>query len=32
MITYISQDAFWGLLISAVEVCKRECFAGPAIR
>ncbi len=26
MITYISQNAFWGLLISAVEVYKRECF------
>jgi proteasome lid subunit RPN8/RPN11 len=23
---YISQNAFWGLLISAVEVYKRECF------
>jgi len=26
MIAYISQNAFWGLLISAVEVYKRECF------
>jgi len=26
MVTYISQNAFWGLLISAVEVYKRECF------
>jgi proteasome lid subunit RPN8/RPN11 len=26
MITYVSQNAFWGLLISAVEVYKRECF------
>jgi proteasome lid subunit RPN8/RPN11 len=26
MLTYISQNAFWGLLISAVEVYKRECF------
>jgi proteasome lid subunit RPN8/RPN11 len=26
MITYISQNAFWGLLISAAEVYKRECF------
>jgi proteasome lid subunit RPN8/RPN11 len=26
MTTYISQNAFWGLLISAVEVYKRECF------
>jgi proteasome lid subunit RPN8/RPN11 len=23
---YISQNAFWGLLISAVEVYKKECF------
>jgi proteasome lid subunit RPN8/RPN11 len=23
---YVSQNAFWGLLISAVEVYKRECF------
>jgi len=26
MLAYISQNAFWGLLISAVEVYKRECF------
>jgi proteasome lid subunit RPN8/RPN11 len=26
MTAYISQNAFWGLLISAVEVYKRECF------
>lgn len=26
MIAYVSQNAFWGLLISAVEVYKRECF------
>jgi len=26
MIAYVSQSAFWGLLISAVEVYKRECF------
>jgi proteasome lid subunit RPN8/RPN11 len=26
MTTYVSQNAFWGLLISAVEVYKRECF------
>src|ERR1044071_6557967 len=26
MIAYISQNAFWGLLIAAVEVYKRECF------
>ncbi len=26
MIAYISQNAFWDLLISAVEVYKRECF------
>jgi proteasome lid subunit RPN8/RPN11 len=26
MTAYISQSAFWGLLISAVEVYKRECF------
>jgi proteasome lid subunit RPN8/RPN11 len=26
MAVYISQNAFWGLLISAVEVYKRECF------
>ena len=26
MIAYISQSAFWGLLISAAEVYKRECF------
>lgn len=26
MIAYISQNAFWGLLLSAVEVYKRECF------
>jgi proteasome lid subunit RPN8/RPN11 len=26
VLTYISQNAFWGLLISAVEVYKRECF------
>jgi proteasome lid subunit RPN8/RPN11 len=26
MKAYISQSAFWGLLISAVEVYKRECF------
>lgn len=26
MTAYISQSAFWGLLLSAVEVYKRECF------
>ena len=26
MTAYIAQSAFWGLLISAVEVYKRECF------
>lgn len=26
MTAYVSQNAFWGLLISAVEVYKRECF------
>ncbi len=26
MTVYVSQNAFWGLLISAVEVYKRECF------
>jgi proteasome lid subunit RPN8/RPN11 len=26
MQAYLSQNAFWGLLISAVEVYKRECF------
>ena len=26
MTAYISQNAFWGLLISAAEVYKRECF------
>ena len=26
MTVYISQNAFWGLLISAVEVYKKECF------
>ncbi len=26
MTAYISQNAFWGLLLSAVEVYKRECF------
>jgi proteasome lid subunit RPN8/RPN11 len=26
MLAYLSQNAFWGLLISAVEVYKRECF------
>ena len=26
VIAYVSQSAFWGLLISAVEVYKRECF------
>ena len=26
MTAYLSQNAFWGLLISAVEVYKRECF------
>jgi proteasome lid subunit RPN8/RPN11 len=26
MTVYVSQSAFWGLLISAVEVYKRECF------
>jgi proteasome lid subunit RPN8/RPN11 len=26
MTAYISQNAFWGLLIAAVEVYKRECF------
>jgi proteasome lid subunit RPN8/RPN11 len=26
MVTCISQNAFWGLLLSAVEVYKRECF------
>ena len=26
MTAYISQNAFWGLLISAVEVYKKECF------
>ena len=26
MAAYISQNAFWGLLISAVEVYKRECI------
>ncbi len=26
MTAYISQNAFWGLLISAVEVYKRECY------
>lgn len=26
MLAYVSQNAFWGLLISAVEVYKRECF------
>src|SRR2546425_1144570 len=29
MIAYVSQSAFWGLLISAVEVYKRECFGLP---
>jgi proteasome lid subunit RPN8/RPN11 len=26
MEVYLSEDAFWGLLISAIEVYKRECF------
>jgi len=26
MEVYISEDAFWGLLASAIEVYKRECF------
>ena len=26
MHAYLSQNAFWGLLISAVEVYRRECF------
>jgi len=26
MTAYVSQNAFWGLLISAAEVYKRECF------
>jgi proteasome lid subunit RPN8/RPN11 len=26
MLAYLSQNAFWGLLISAVEVYKKECF------
>jgi proteasome lid subunit RPN8/RPN11 len=26
MTAYVSQNAFWGLLLSAVEVYKRECF------
>ena len=26
MTAYISQNAFWGLLLSAVEVYNRECF------
>lgn len=26
MDVYISQGAFWGLLVSAIEVYKRECF------
>lgn len=26
MEVYISEDAFWGLLVSAIEVYKKECF------
>jgi proteasome lid subunit RPN8/RPN11 len=26
MDVYISKDAFWGLLVSAIEVYKKECF------
>lgn len=26
MEVYLSEDAFWGLLVSAIEVYKRECF------
>jgi proteasome lid subunit RPN8/RPN11 len=26
MEVYLSEDAFWGLLISAIEVYKKECF------